>query len=261
MMEQYTKLKQQTKELEAVAASLKNLQRKVVRIHLANSTHIKDAFESVVRSLELRCQAAEKEMEVERNLSSQTLRSVDGDCETLLRYVRAKRQQLKQLQQLGEHSPVLGIKRFNDVAATVEALEEKTDILTDMRERLGVPHWRLSVLEISSLLEDRQEALQRQSDRINIFCEDMSSESESFLSFRLPLDAYPAQHRDVETQQQRLRQQQLQQQQQQQQQQQEEQLRRQIHSNRPAVYPAGTNPYSKLFLQRPPDKYQAFVRK
>ena len=58
------------------------------------------------------------------------LRAVDGDCKTLLRYLRAKKQQLQQLQQLGARSPVLGLNAFNDIVSTFTALDEKTDVLT-----------------------------------------------------------------------------------------------------------------------------------
>ena len=56
-------------------------------------------------------------------------RSLDLDCQKLLRYFRLKKQQLLQLQALGTRSPVLALNAFAEIASTIEAIEEKTDYL------------------------------------------------------------------------------------------------------------------------------------
>ncbi|CDJ39595.1 B-box zinc finger protein, putative, partial [Eimeria tenella] len=230
--------------------------KKALRMHTTNAAYIKEAFESVIRALDLRCEATEREMDLEKTLSAQSLKALDGDCQVMLRYLNAKALQLQQLQQLGSSSSVA----CSSIGPTFEALEEKTDLLPDMRERLRVPHWKLRVLEMDSLLSERQNALLDLSNRVGLFCEKITAAANSFLALQLPLQGPPAQHREVDALQQQLLLQQ------QQQQQEEEQP--------PVIYNKGLNPYGELFLKKrftdaaasaalsaAPDKYQAFVRK
>ncbi|XP_026190370.1 uncharacterized protein LOC113146627 [Cyclospora cayetanensis] len=211
MTDQYVKLKHQAQELETLIASLKSIQKKAARIHAANALQIKEAFESVIRSLDQRNEAALREIDVVRNVSAQSLKSLDVDCQTLLRYLRLKKQQLLQLHTLAAHSPVLALNSFAEIAPTIEAVEQKSDFLADMRERLRVPHWQLRVFEIDFLLEDRQTvrllwlrnrqfftALQDLSSQINTHCEHATQAVDSFLSIELPLDGPPAEHREAD---------------------------------------------------------------
>lgn len=51
------------------------------------------------------------------------------DCQTLLRYLRLKKQQLAQLRTLATTSTVLALNAFADIAPTIDALDEKSDYL------------------------------------------------------------------------------------------------------------------------------------
>ncbi|KAL8424481.1 hypothetical protein Efla_003506 [Eimeria flavescens] len=99
----------------------------------------------------------------------------------------------------------------------------------DMRERLQVPHWRLRVLEVEGLLEDRQDALEAFSGRVGQYCERASAAVESFTRLVLPLDASPAEHKEAEPL--------------------EEYAEIETERFPPIIYPKGLDPYSRRFLQ------------